>query len=104
MRRRVVNRARLALEAHRTGVPLARPGSEEQQQTGVRACDDLVALARLDLKQCSAGAEHRRASVGRELDLALHHDKPGALVNHVILHALSRREHDHDVDHHEPDV
>src|SRR5687767_8656211 len=73
------------------GVPLARPGRQEQQQAGVARGAHLVPLLRVEVGH-EAGPARLRGAALLDLDLARCHHDPRALVHLVLLELLARRQ------------
>ena len=79
--------AQRALDVAQARVAVAGPGGEQQQQAGVGAGADLVALVWIE--HCEEAWPARfAAAVARDLDLAVDHEQPGALVDLVLLERL----------------
>ena len=78
-------------------MPGARPRGQKQQEAGVAARIDAMALGVLELDQGAdpAGGDLPRVE-RRDLDLAGDDDQPGALVDLVVVEALARRQVDED--------
>src|SRR5688572_16641194 len=77
------------------GVPLTRPGRQEQQDARVARGAYLVAF--LGVEVCDEpGAAGDRRPVLLELDLAPRNDHPGALMDLVLAKLLAGREVDGD--------
>src|SRR5437764_9953808 len=77
-------------------VPLARPGTEEQQQPGaVARGPDPATLVRLEVGH-EAGAALGRVAAVVDLDLAIGHHQVGALVRLMLLELLAGRQVDGD--------
>jgi len=77
------------------GVPLARPGRQQQQQARVANRAHLVTFFGVEVGDEARPARDRRA-VPVELDLPARHDHPGALMDLVVLELVARREVDGD--------
>src|SRR5215210_7090258 len=67
---------------------VAGPRREDEEQPRVAARADLVALTRAEDVERAGAARGGRAA-GRDVDLALHHDEMGALVDLVVLQRLA---------------
>src|SRR5215217_6075898 len=77
------------------GMPLARPRSEEEEEPRVARGAHLVGRLGLEVRDEAGTARHGRA-VLLDLHLAGGDDEPGALVDLVLLEALSGRQVDRD--------
>src|ERR1041384_1652921 len=69
-------------------MPVAGPGREDQQQAGIRAGDDRMALTGVELEEAAGARRNRISGGGRHLDLAVDDDDPSALVHLVLLQRL----------------
>src|SRR5215210_1214844 len=77
------------------GMPLARPRGEEEQDARVARGAHLVALLGVEMRDEPRAARHCRAAL-LDLDLAIGHDDPCALVDLVLLEPLAGRQVDGD--------
>src|SRR5918997_4249420 len=77
------------------GMPLARPGREEQEEARVARGAHLMALLGIEVRH-EAGAARDRGATLLDLDLARGHHDPRALVHLVLLELLARRQVDGD--------
>ncbi len=70
-------------------MPLARPGGQDEQQPGIAVRADLVALGGVEHREQARSTGH--AVVARdEIDLPIHDDQVGALVDLMVLKRLAR--------------